>query len=177
MIGFIPLGFVNLTTMFLPVIIGTLSAGLGVGMIAGGLFGLSSFLKAIGTSPSLMSANLLAVNPIYVLIVCFVPRILIAVTTHFTYKLIAKGDNIKRRRIGIGTASAVGALTNTIFYLGLMLLFYVITGLDSIWLLAAIAGTLPGAVAEAIFSAIVCTPIVIALTKQNRLSQHSTHSK
>ena len=40
----------------------------------------------------------------------------------------------------MGVAAAAGSLINTVFYLGLMLVFYSITGLDS----AAVLGTIAG---------------------------------
>ena len=65
------------------------------------------------------------------------------------------------------TASAVaGSLTNTIFYLGLMLLFYVIMGINSEKVLTLIGGT--GLIAgslEAVANALITTPVVLALRK------------
>ena len=65
------------------------------------------------------------------------------------------------------TISAVaGTLTNTIFYLGLMLLFYHLAGLDTAAILTLITGT--GIIAggtEAIAAAVLTTPVISALKR------------
>jgi len=60
----------------------------------------------------------------------------------------------------------VGSLTNTVFFLGLMLLFYVLLGLDSAAVLGVIGGT--GLIAgslEAVANAVVSTAVLTALWK------------
>ena len=65
------------------------------------------------------------------------------------------------------TISAVaGTLTNTVFYLGLMLLFYHLAGLDTAAIVGLITGT--GIIAggmEAIAAAVLTTPVVCALKR------------
>ena len=59
-------------------------------------------------------------------------------------------------------------MTNTVFYLGLMLLFYTMAGLDSAPVLGIIGGT--GIIAgslEAVAAAVIATPCVLALNKIN----------
>ena len=59
-----------------------------------------------------------------------------------------------------------GTLTNTIFYLGLMLLFYHLAGLDTAAILTLITGT--GIIAggtEAIAAAVLTTPVISALKR------------
>lgn len=67
------------------------------------------------------------------------------------------------------TISAVaGTLTNTVFYLGLMLLFYHIAGLDAAAVVGLITGT--GIIAggtEAIAAAVLTTPVICALKRVN----------
>ena len=59
-----------------------------------------------------------------------------------------------------------GTLTNTVFYLGLMLLFYILTSLDAAAVLGLIAGTgALGGGAEAVVAVLVTTPVVLALEK------------
>jgi len=57
-----------------------------------------------------------------------------------------------------------GSLTNTVCYLGLMLLFYTMLGLDSGVVLGVIAsaGAMNGS-AEAVAAALLCTPIVLGV--------------
>lgn len=165
-VGIIPLGFINVTIMCLPVLVGTLVVGLGEGMIMGAAFGIASTLSAMGlslTPPSALASQLLGASPVLLIIMCLVPRLLIPVTSYFVNKLITKNGTV-RIKSGIGVAAAVGSLTNTIIYLGLMLLFFHLTGLDSAAILAIIGGTgLIAGGSEAVVAVLVCTPVVIAL--------------
>ena len=49
-LGIIPLGFINVTIMCIPVIVGTICCGLGVGLILGAVFGIASTCSAFGVS-------------------------------------------------------------------------------------------------------------------------------
>ena len=68
--------------------------------------------------------------------------------------------------LSLSLSATAGSLTNTVFYLGLMLLFYVICGLDAASVLALIAGTglIAGAL-EAVAAALITVPVVKALSK------------
>lgn len=165
-VGLIPLGFVNVTILCVPVIVGTLLLGLRTGLILGACFGTVSALSAFGIwgTPSTLAATLVAANPFLALILCFLPRLLIPTVAFFIYRLAAKdnGQSIK----AIPCAAVCGSLTNTIMYLGLMLLFYVMLGIDSANVLKLITST--GLIAgslEAITAALLSTPILSALWK------------
>ena len=74
-----------------------------------------------------------------------------------------------RRHVVVGVAAACGSITNTILYLGSMLLFYKLCGIDSAKVLATIAAVAGGAgPAEAIAAAVICPPIVAAISKIRR---------
>ena len=74
-----------------------------------------------------------------------------------------------KRRQSVALAAIAGSLTNTVFYLGLMLLSYVITGIDSTSILALIGGTgLVAGSAEAIAAAFICTGVCLALNKNKK---------
>ena len=165
-VGLIPLGFVNVTLLCVPVIVGTLLLGLKTGLVLGGCFGAVSALSAFGIwgTPSSLAAALVAASPLLALIMCFLPRLLVPTVAHFVYRLFAGGKAASNKAVPV--AAAAGSLTNTVFYLGLMLLFYVLTGIDSEKVLALIGGT--GLIAgslEAIVAAVLCTPILAALWK------------
>ncbi len=66
----------------------------------------------------------------------------------------------------VAVAAVCGSMTNTILYLGLMLLFYVLCGIDSTKVLTLIGGTalLAGSM-EAVVAAVLCTPILSALRR------------
>lgn len=165
-IGMIPLGFINISLLGVPVVIGTLILGLKKGLILGLAFGTISALSAFGIygTPSALAGALVAANPILAALMCFVPRLLIPVITCIVHTLVRRGA--KTSRFAVTAAAAAGSLTNTIFYLGLMLLFYVIMGIDSAKVLSLIGGTgLIAGTAEAIANALISTPVVFALRR------------
>lgn len=165
-LGLIPLGFINVTILCIPVVIGTIVLGLKAGLLFGACFGLASTLSAFGLSMAAQSglaAALLAVNPFYVLLLCFVPRLLVPVVTYSVYKLATKNGQGSLRVI---PAAIAGSLTNTVLYLGLLLVFFTLAGLDSTPILAIIGGT--GLIAgslEALAAALIATPVVRVLLK------------
>ncbi len=168
-VGLIPLGFVNVTILCVPVIIGTLLLGLKTGLLLGSIFGTVSALSAFGIwgTPSALASALVAASPLLALIMCFLPRLMVPTVAHFVYKLFSNGRRASTKAVPY--AAICGSLTNTILYLGLMLLFYVVMGIDSAKVLALIGGT--GLVAgslEALVAALLSTPILTALWKISR---------
>ncbi|MHB1314962.1 MAG: ECF transporter S component [Christensenellales bacterium] len=166
-IGIIPIGPANFTITHIPVIILTLTNGLGMGMVAGAMFGLASTIRSF-TTPSTLVAPMIAsgwLGIVFVIIMAFLGRIMIAVTTHYIYKLISK-DGTKNKVVGMGVAALCGTLTNTILYLGCMLLFYILLGIDSAVVIGVIASVavLNGPV-EAIAAMLICPPVVLAVQK------------
>ena len=165
-IGMIPLGFINISLLGVPVVIGTLVLGLKKGMVLGLCFGVVSALSAFGIygTPSALAAALVAASPVLAALMCFVPRLLIPVITMLVYRLV--GRKQEKAIKAVPFAGAAGSLTNTVFYLGLMLLFYIIMGINSEKVLALIGGT--GLVAgslEAVANAIVTTAVAAAIWK------------
>lgn len=163
-VGMIPLGFINVTILHIPVIVGTLLLGLKTGLLFGACFGTVSALSAFGIfgTPSTLAATLVAASPALALIMCYVPRLLVPVVTTLVYRLIARGRVNSKRAVPF--AAVLGSLTNTVFYLGLMLLFYVIMGIDHANLLSLIGGTgLIAGTSEAVVAAIIATPVLAAL--------------
>lgn len=111
-LGFIPIPFspVNATIMHIPVIIGTIMEGPIVGLCVALIFGVTSMYQAV-TNPTPVSFVFL--DPL----VAIVPRLLIAMTSYYTYrgiqKLFANKGNKTAIRVGSGFAAAVGTFTNT----------------------------------------------------------------
>lgn len=163
-LGLIPLGFINVTILCIPVIIGTLYMGLKSGLVLGAAFGLTSFISAL-IRPSALVATLMGGSPVLVFVMCLVPRLLIPVSAWLTYNAI-KG---KHEHSAAAVAAVAGSLTNTVFYLGLMLLFYVVLGIDSSTVLGLIGGTAAIAgISEAAVAAILVTPILAALKRMRK---------
>ncbi|NLW20887.1 MAG: ECF transporter S component [Clostridiales bacterium] len=165
-LGLIPLGFINVTILAVPVIIGTLSLGLGHGLVLGFFFGLVSLMSVLGlslTPPSALAGTLLAASPVLTVVMCFLPRLLVPLFTHLSYGLVAR---LSSRRLAIPAAAAVGSLTNTVFYLGLMYLFYQLAALDAARVVNLILGiAFIAGFSEAAVAAILSFPIMMALDK------------
>ena len=161
--GIISIPPANMSFLCLPILIGTMLCGLKTGMFLSAIFGISSLVKAF-TAPSLLIAPLLGESPVLVVIMTVGARILIPVFAWLVYRAFEK----KGKAIGLGTglSALVGSLTNTVCYLGMMLLFYTMVGLDSAAVLSTVAGVgaLNGSL-EAAAAIIICTPVVLAVKK------------
>ncbi len=160
-LGLIPLGFINVTILCVPVIVGALFMGWKNGLILGLTFGLTSFLSAV-IKPSALVATLMAASPLCVAVMSILPRLCVPLTAYGVYSLLRRNHE----NVATVIASIVGSLTNTVLYLGLMLLFYVACGVDAAPVLGLITGTaLIAGSCEAIAAAILCTPILAALRR------------
>jgi len=140
-IGYIPVPNLsaNATIMHIPAIIGGVMEGWLVGMIIGGLFGLSSF--ALATIP-------LFKNPL----VAILPRLLIGVTAYFSYAALKKSNEY----LALIVAAAVGTLTNTILVLGMAVIRgYMAAGVA--WGVGVTHG-----IPEVIVAAIITVAVVVA---------------
>ncbi len=115
-IGFtLPFFGISMTFNHIPMIIGTLMEGLGVGCVLAAMFGLSSLYTAFAR-PTYYSP--LFQNPL----VSVLPRLLTAPVTYFVYKGVKKlcpGKPV----IACGAAAIAGTLANTLFTLGAMALY------------------------------------------------------
>ena len=171
-LGFIPLPLFKLTILHLPVIIGAIIEGPIVGGSIGLIFGLFSIYQNI-TAPTPMSPFFY--NPL----VSVLPRILIGVISYYVYKIIrAKVKNIK---VSISIAAICGSLINTIGVLGTIYLVYfkdyatvlMERGTISTNSMSAVTTALltvigTNGLAEAILSALIVSPIVIAIFKMQK---------
>lgn len=117
------------------------------------------------TAPSLLIAPLLGESPVLVVIMTVGARLLIPVFAWLVYRAF-ENKNAVAKGFGTGISALVGSLTNTVCYLGMMLLFYTMVGLDSAAVLSVVAGVgaLNGSL-EAAAAVIICTPVVIAVKK------------
>ena len=90
-------------------------------------------------------------------------RLLVPVVAGAVYRGIAK----RKSTLAAILAPIAGSLTNTVCYLGSMLLFYIISGIDASAVLAIVAGVgaLNGS-CEAVAAALICGPIILALRRQ-----------
>lgn len=182
-IGFIPIGPVQVTLMCLPLIIGTIVLGLRTGIILGIIFALTSLAQLLmGTSVlfNLLVPSLTFGDMVAILLIFFVPRLLIGPLTYLVYKGIGPG----REKLRIGIASAVGSLTNTVLFLGMLYAFFggqigslllggqISAGIAAFntgaWAFILSIGLLNG-LPEAAAAVLVCVPVVSALKKTYKL--------
>jgi uncharacterized membrane protein len=158
-LGFIPVPntTANATIMHVPSIIGAVLEGPVVGMIAGGIFGIFSFLQA--DSP-------LFQNPI----IAIVPRLLIGPVAWLAYRAFA-GTN---KDLAAVVAGVAGTLTNSIGVLGLAILISpeFRTALVPQLPLIALNNVLPEAVLAAILTPLVARGV--SLVRSGRTSATDT---
>lgn len=158
--GFIPLPIAKATIMHIPVIIGAVLEGPIVGVLVGLIFGLFSIFQNI-TNPNLLSFAF--INPL----VSVLPRILIGLTSYYSYKIFSK----KNITLGISIAAATGTITNTVGVLTMIYLLYAarfaeVRGISVNIAAKTIYGiALTNGVPEVIIAVIITVPIVTAVRK------------
>lgn len=163
-IGTIKLPVVSITIAHIPVLITAIVIGLREGLIVGFALGASSLVMAIVSPGSILDPFF--VNPL----ISILPRLLIAVTTYFCYKILSK---ILKKVIGGEYAAAVistviGNLTNTFGVYTMLYLVYARqifekTGKEALgFILAAISTT---TAIKCVAVVIIVTPIVVVLKK------------
>ena len=174
-LGYIPLPFMNATTMHIPVIIGACLLGPKMGGVLGGLFGITSVVRAT-ISPNLTS---FVFTPFYSfspefhgswtsLIVAIVPRILIGVCAGLVFMGLKK--LIHNETISLAISGFVGSMVNTIGVMGLIYLLFgeqyaAAGGTDPSLLFGVIMGVVgvngvPEAIIAAVLTAAVCKAIL-----------------
>lgn len=166
-IGFINVGMVYISFLCIPVIIGTLSMGLHSGVILGLTMAYFSY-KIARRAPSALVAPLMQNNIMLVQVLCFFPRLMVPLVTSGMHRLLKKSDD----KFNYAVSAAMGSLTNTVFYLGLMLLFYVWVGLENPTLLRTVGiVALTAGLPEAAAAAIITAPVLMALKKAGLLKR------
>ena len=166
-IGLISLGFINITTLCVLVVTGTMILGLKSGLVLGACFGLLSTLSAFGITKAStgLVIPLVAANPLMVIALCIVPRLCVPVVTHFVYRALRRTTS-NSKPYAAPIAAVSGSVTNTILYLGLMLLFYVLSGFDAQPVLGTIAMVAGSAgIGEAIAAGVIAMPVVAAVER------------
>lgn len=177
-LGFIRIGPAALTIIHIPVIVGSIILGPRYGAFLGFAFGMASLLNAT----FLPDAAAFAFSPFYSvgefsgnawsLVVCFVPRILVGITPYYTFKLLNKLLKFKgKESISLTISGIIGSLTNTIFVLGFIYIFFakdfaklVGTSANLLYkfLLTLIATNgLPEAILAAVLTTTICGAIMI----------------
>ena len=158
--GIIPLGPLNVTTLHVPTLIGAIVEGPKVGAFVGFIFGCYSLWQNI-TAPNILSP--LFINPI----ISVLPRVLFPILAYLVYLVLWKVPQGPR----IIVTAFMGTIFHTIMVMGLIFLLYADMFalkmnlspdqvLGSILFLSATHG-----IPEAVFAAVIVTPVAMALRK------------
>ncbi|MBR2263026.1 MAG: ECF transporter S component [Firmicutes bacterium] len=177
-LGYIPLGVINATIIHVPVIIGSLILGPKRGAVLGFLFGLTSMIMAT-TSPALtsfifspfLSSGVTPLGPLWSLIICFIPRILVGIVPWYVYQALKGLFKGKKGTdsIALFVSGVAGSMTNTILVMGLIYILFghayaEAVGISYSALFAAIMSVIAvNGVLEAIVAGILSGAIVKAL--------------
>ena len=124
-IGNIPIGPIVATIYQIPVIVGAVLLGTGAGCILGGAWGILCFYLAVtGQTTDVVALGIVQQNVFLYFVIAFVPRFMVGLVSG----LLAAGFNKiklfrKHNTIPFAITGAVGALTNTVLYLGSLYIF------------------------------------------------------
>ena len=167
-LGYLKVGALSITFLTIPVMIGAILLGPGVGALLGLTFGLTSYFQAMsGTSP--LGALMFTTNPFLAFIVCVISRVLVGLCCGLIFKGMKKA-------FGTGIPSFIVAalsapVLNTIFFMSTLLLcFYNLIADKYGTVLDKAHGNLIVFVAifvgiNAVVEAIVCTIVGSAVSK------------
>ena len=120
LMAYTPLGYLNIgplavTFNVIPVAICAVVLGPTGGAVAGAVFGLTSFLQAMGIGgTSALGAALFQINPFLSAVQCFVPRILDGLLIGFIYRGMRKKTNVY---VSCAVTGFFSAFLNTLFFM------------------------------------------------------------
>ncbi len=183
-LGYIPLPFMNATTMHIPVILGACLLGPKMGGVLGGLFGVTSVIKAT-LQPNITS---FVFTPFYSFneqfhgtgwsfVVAILPRVLIGVVAGWVF--LALWRAIGKRGIALAVAGFAGAMMNTVGVMTLIYIFFgaqyaAAAGHNSEVLLGVIVGIIGiNGVPEALIAAVLTCAIGKALSSTQKMRSKS----
>lgn len=119
-LGYLRIGPMSITLLVIPVVIGGMTLGPVRGGFLGAVFGATSLAQCF--MGDMTGAAMFAANAAGTVIACFVPRILIGVVSGLLFPVLMR--TFRRSAVAfIGTAVA-GTLTNTIFFVALVVAFF-----------------------------------------------------
>lgn len=128
LMAYTPLGYLNIgplaiTFNVIPVAISAIVLGPVGGAVAGGVFGLTSFLQCIGIGgTSAMGAMLFSINPVLAFIQRFIPRLLDGLLLGFLFQAIRRKS--KNIYLSCAVTGFFSAFLNTVFFMGALVLLF-----------------------------------------------------
>lgn len=170
-IGNIPVGPIVATIYHIPVVIGAVILGTKAGVILGGMWGLLCFILAVsGQTTDIVAITAVGQSPFLYFLVAFVPRIAVGIVTALVFRAFSKIFKDKKLPAYV-ISGAVGSLTNTVLYLGLLYVLFCpvlaeIYGIGTKAVFAMVAGVAgTNGVVEAIVSAVITGAVCTAVNK------------
>ena len=127
LMAYTPLGYLNIgplaiTFNVIPVAISAIVLGPVGGAVAGGVFGLTSFLQCIGVGgSSAMGVILFDINPVLAFIQRFVPRVLDGLLLGYIFSFVRRHTNIY---VACAVTGFCSAFLNTVFFMLALVLLY-----------------------------------------------------
>lgn len=149
------------TLVHIPVIVASIMYGPRIGTILGGLMGVISVVTntVVLLPTSYLFSPFVDQGNLASLMIAMVPRLLIGIIPYYCYKFI-------HNKFGLVLSGLVGSLTNTVFVLsGIFVFFSTVFGGNIKALLATIVST--NAIVEMIISALVTFTLIPTLSKLN----------
>ncbi len=116
-IGYLPVGLLNITTIHITVIIAAVVLGPVDGAIIGGIWGIADWIRALTVTSSVLG-NIVMVNPL----ISVLPRILIGLIAGWLFTKLTR--NHAKLTVPLVISGVVGALVNTILVLGGIAFFF-----------------------------------------------------
>ena len=174
-LGYIPLGAINATTIHIPVIIGAAILGWKEGAFLGGVFGITSIIKNT-VQPNATSFLFSPFIPVFgtdegsffAIILALVPRILIGITAYLAFIAFKKA----KTPIRFAISGFIGSMTNTLLVMGGIVLFFgesysAANGIAYDTLIATVFSIITGSgFIEAVAAAVICSAVGTVLLKE-----------
>lgn len=121
-IGYLKAGALSITFLVIPVAVGAVTLGPWQGAFLGGVFGLTSFLQALGLDA--FGVALFQISPVKTAVMCFVPRILMGYLCGLIFKLTDKFKWAKKTAASHFIANLSAALINTVLFMTALILLF-----------------------------------------------------
>jgi uncharacterized membrane protein len=119
-LGYLPVGALKISFLMVPVVVGAIVIGPVGGAFLGTVFGITSFMTCV-TGTDAFGAMLLEMNPLLTFILCVPTRTLAGLFPALLVKLLS---NKVRFRFLYPAAALLGSLSNTVLFLGALLLLF-----------------------------------------------------
>ena len=127
LMAYTPLGYLNVgplavTFNVIPVAICAVVLGPTGGAVAGAVFGLTSYMQAMGIGgASALGSALFQISPVLTAVQCFVPRILDGICLGFIYRAVHKKANTY---VSCAVTGFFSAFLNTLFFMSALVLLF-----------------------------------------------------